>query len=152
MDSYSPPAPQPNGSTPTRPSQNTPAIKISARLPSHVIPGYSRAISSYSPTPQNAASKKKAGGLSNSSSRFSSFHSSHLRENISHLHTCPLLGMTSPVPTSAGKERLAHFQARRIQSLRSIHNLHTIYGELTGLECVLGKVEAREDAKIFHPI
>ena len=35
-------------------------------------------------------------------------------------------------------------------SLRSPHNLHTVYEEFTGLECLLGKVEAQEYAGSIH--
>ena len=54
----------------------------------------------------------------------------------------------------SGKERLAYFQARTPLTLRSIHNLHKVYGELTELECVqvrLGHVNMQEHPLLLLP-
>jgi len=49
-------------------------------------------------------------------------------------------------------DRQLHTTSRATQSLRSIHNLHTIYEEFTGLECVPVRLEAGEYTGTTHTI
>jgi hypothetical protein len=65
---------------------------------------------------------------------------------------CPLVGTSLPLRREPESNAWFMSKLEQPQSLRSPHNLHTVYEEFTGLECLLGKVEAREDAKTFHLI